>query len=83
MGSLVRQALRGGRTFGDGALRYFTECFNPAPTRAVLASVLHRAKRNKAFERSHFVGLALDGTGWRTTAEILMLSVSPLPPCLA
>jgi len=34
----------------------------PAPTREALASVLHRAKRNKAFEGCHFVGLALDGT---------------------
>ena len=32
------------------------------PTRAALAAVLHRAKRNKAFEDCRFVGLALDGT---------------------
>src|ERR1700693_2119000 len=32
------------------------------PTRVALAAVLHRAKRNKAFEGCRFVGLALDGT---------------------
>lgn len=41
---------------------YFTERLNPAPTRAALASVLRRAKRNKAFEGCRFVGLAVDGT---------------------
>jgi hypothetical protein len=50
------------RAFGDDALRYFTERLRPAPTREALACVLHRAKRNKAFEGCHFVGLALDGT---------------------
>jgi hypothetical protein len=60
--STVRRALRVGRTFGDDALRYFTERLNPTATRAALASVLHRAKRNKAFEDCRFVGLVLDGT---------------------
>lgn len=60
--SSARRALRVSRAFGDDALRYFTERLNPAPARAALASVLHRAKRNKAFERCRFVGLALDGT---------------------
>src|SRR2546429_6824942 len=44
------------------ALGYFTARLEPAPTRAALAAVLHRAKRNKAFEDCRFVGLALDGT---------------------
>jgi Transposase DDE domain len=62
VGSSARRALRVSRTFGDDALRYFTERLNPAPTRAALASVLRRAKRNKTFEGCRFVGLALDGT---------------------
>jgi Transposase DDE domain len=62
VGSRARRALRVSRAFGDDALRYFTERLNPAPTRTALASVLHRAKRNKAFEACRFVGLALDGT---------------------
>ena len=48
--------------FGDDALGYFTQRLDPAPTRAAFAAVLHRAKRNKAFEDCRFVGLALDGT---------------------
>ncbi len=62
VGSRARRALAVSRAFGDDALRYFTERLRPAPTRAALASALHRAKRNKAFEGCRFVGLALDGT---------------------
>lgn len=62
VGSRARRALPVSRVFGDDALRYFTERLRPAPTRAALASVLRRAKRNKAFEGCRFVGLALDGT---------------------
>ena len=62
VGSRARRALGVSQSFGDDALRYFTERLSPAPTRAALASVLRRAKRNKAFEGCHFVGLALDGT---------------------
>jgi hypothetical protein len=62
VGSAARRALRVSRGFGDDALQYFTERLNPAPTRAALASVLRPAKRNKALEGCHFVGLALDGT---------------------
>jgi hypothetical protein len=36
---------------------------DPEATRLALASALHQAKRNKAFENSRFIGLALDGTG--------------------
>ena len=50
------------RAFGGGALRYFSDGWRPAPPGEALASVLHRAKRNKAFEGCRFVGLALDGT---------------------
>jgi hypothetical protein len=50
------------RTFGDDALGYFTERLDPVITRAALVDTLHRAKRNKAFENSRFLGLAIDGT---------------------
>jgi hypothetical protein len=50
------------QAFGDDALGYFTERLNPAVTRAALVRTLHRAKRNKAFENSRFIGLAIDGT---------------------
>jgi len=62
VGSPARQPLRVSRAFSDDALRYFTELLSPAPTRTALASVVRRAKRNKAFEGCRFVGLALDGT---------------------
>jgi hypothetical protein len=62
VGSKARRNLSVSRTFGDDALGYFTARLDPAPTRAALAAVLHRAKRNKAFEDCHFVGLVLDGT---------------------
>lgn len=62
VGSRARRNLSVSRSFGDDELGYFTERLDPAPTRAALAAVLRRAKRNKAFEDGHFVGLALDGT---------------------
>jgi hypothetical protein len=62
MGSKERRNLSVSRTFGDDALGYFTERLDPAPTRAALSAVLHRAKPNKAFQDCRFVGLALDGT---------------------
>lgn len=49
--------------FGDDALAYCTERMDPERTRVALAAALHQAKRNKAFENSRFIGLALDGTG--------------------
>jgi Transposase DDE domain len=62
VGSKARRNLRISQGFGDDALGYFTERLDPAPTRATLADVLHRAKRNKAFQDCRFVGLALDGS---------------------
>jgi hypothetical protein len=54
------------RTFSDDALGYFTERLDVAQCREALAGVLRRAKRNKAFAQSAFIGLALDGsTGCR------------------
>jgi DDE family transposase len=64
---LVHSAARVGlgvkATFGDDALAYCTERMDPEATRKALALALHQAKRNKAFENSRFIGLALDGTG--------------------
>src|SRR5205823_4796767 len=62
VGSKARRNLNVSRSFGDDALGYFTARLDPTPTRVALAAVLHRAKRNKAFEDCRFVGLALDGT---------------------
>lgn len=49
--------------FGDDALAYCTERMDPETTRLALTAALHQAKRNKAFDNSRFIGLALDGTG--------------------
>jgi hypothetical protein len=51
------------RSFGDDALGYFTERLDAQPLRAALQAVVHRAKRNKAFDQVARVGLAIDGTG--------------------
>lgn len=51
------------RSFGDDTLGYFSERLDPGPTRLALVSVLRQAKRNKAFDNSRFIGLAVDGTG--------------------
>ena len=61
--SSARRALGVTQPFGDDALGYFTERLAPGPMRQALASVVRRAKRNKAFESSRWIGLALDGTG--------------------
>jgi hypothetical protein len=50
------------RRFSDDALDYFSERADPAPTRQALISILHRAKRNKTFQDSPSIGLAIDGT---------------------
>ena len=49
--------------FGDDVLAYCTERMDAETARVAVASALHQAKRNKAFENSRFIGLALDGTG--------------------
>ncbi len=48
--------------FSDDALGYFSEHADPAPTRQALIDVLHCAKRNKTFQDSPSIGLAVDGT---------------------
>lgn len=49
--------------FSDDTLGYFTERLNLAHIRQALATVLKRAKRNKAFDAHALIGLAVDGTG--------------------
>ena len=51
------------RSFGDDALAYFSERLDPQPTRRALVFVVRQTKRNKAFDKCRFIGLALDGTG--------------------
>jgi Transposase DDE domain len=64
------RALLVNRTFSDDTLGYFTERLDAGRCREALAGVLRRAKRNKAFARSAFIGLALDGsTGCRRQQE--------------
>lgn len=60
--SPARRALKVSRAFSDDSLGYFTERLRPEPTRRALAAVLQQAKRNKSFDDSRFLGLALDGT---------------------
>ena len=60
--SPVRRALPVTARFGDDALAYFTERLEASATRQALAAVMRRSKRNKAFENSRFIGLAVDGT---------------------
>jgi hypothetical protein len=67
--SSARQALGVARSFGNDALAYFTERLSPEPTRQALTEVLRRAKRNKAFRQSWWIGLAVDGTGAGTSCE--------------
>jgi DDE family transposase len=61
--------------FGDDALAYCSERMDPETTRTALAAVLHQAKRNKVFENSRFIGLALDGTSAGRTYQ------EPCPLC--
>jgi len=48
--------------FGNDALSYFSERLDPTPTRHAAIQIVRQAKRNKAFQNSAFLGLALDGT---------------------
>jgi hypothetical protein len=73
--SPVRAELGLATPFGEDALAYCTERMDPEATRVALATALHQAKRNKAFENSRFIGLALDGTGAGRTHK------NPCPLC--
>ena len=61
--SPARRVIGVRRLFGDDALAYFTERLNPNRLREATVGVVRKAKRNKAFEESRWIGLALDGTG--------------------
>jgi hypothetical protein len=61
--SPARRALAVSQGFGDDTLAYFTERLDPAATRQAAAATVRRAKRNKAFGSSGWIGLAIDGTG--------------------
>jgi len=61
--SRARGALGVSCRFGDDALNYFTERLDACAMRGALARVVRRAKRNKAFDTTRWIGLALDGTG--------------------
>jgi hypothetical protein len=67
--SADRTALGLDRTFGDDALAYFTERLDPDVIRRCLVATLKLAKRNKVFDETAFLGLALDGTGAGRTTQ--------------
>ena len=65
----VRRNLAVSAAFGDDSLGYFTERLDIAPLRTAMAGTLRQAKRNKAFENSRWIGLAIDGTTAGRCAE--------------
>ena len=67
--SANRTALGLDRSFGDDALAYFTERLDPDVIRRCLVATLKLAKRNKVFDETAFLGLALDGTGAGRTTQ--------------
>jgi len=71
--ALVRSAARKGmavrQSFGDDTLSYFTERLDVERLRETTAGVLRQAKRNKAFDGSCWIGLAVDGTGAGASCE--------------
>jgi len=50
-------------SFGDDVLGYFTERLDVERLRRAAVGVVRQAKRNKAFQESRWIGLAIDGTG--------------------
>jgi Transposase DDE domain len=62
-GSPAGSAAGVNRSFGDDTLAYFTERLDPTLTRVAMAATIRKAKRNKAFDGSRFIGLVVDGTG--------------------
>jgi hypothetical protein len=64
--SLVRSGRRRSlgitHPFGNDALSYFSERLDPTLTRHAAIQIVRQAKRNKAFQNTAFIGLALDGT---------------------
>lgn len=56
------RTLRTGAKFKHDALAYFTKRLDANRTRQAAACALLQAKRNKAFDETAFIGLAVDGT---------------------
>jgi hypothetical protein len=56
--SAARRNLRVSTAFGDDTLSYFSERLDDAALRIAMVTTLHRAKRNKAFDDSRFIGPA-------------------------
>lgn len=69
MCSPARRALGVRRSFGDDTLGYFTERLDAGCLRGAIIDVVRQAKRNKAFEESRRIGLAIDGTRAGKTSE--------------
>lgn len=67
--SPARRALGARQSFGDDTLSYFTERLDPSRLRAAIIGVVRQAKRNKAFQDSRRIGLAVDGTRAGRTRE--------------
>ena len=63
MCSPARQAMAIRMSFGDDVLGYFTERLDADRLRDTTVGIVRQAKRNKAFEESRWIGLAIDGTG--------------------
>jgi hypothetical protein len=61
--SPARRVISVRMTFGDDALVYFTERLSPDHLRKATVGVVKKAKRNKAFQDSRWIGLAFDGSG--------------------
>jgi hypothetical protein len=64
--------------FGDDVLGYFTERLDAGRLREAIIGIVHRAKRNKAFEKSRRIGVALDGTGAGRSHENLCDQCRPV-----
>jgi hypothetical protein len=73
--SPARRGLGVPTAFSDDTLADFTERLDPEVTRQALANTLKHAKRNKAFENTWRIGLAVDGTGAGYTTK------QPCPLC--
>lgn len=61
--SPARRAIGVRVSFGDDALEYFTERLDADRLREATVGVVRKAKRNKVFQDSRWIGLAFDGSG--------------------
>jgi hypothetical protein len=67
--SPARRAIGVRVSFGDDALQYFTERLSAERLRETTVGVVRKAKRNKAFQDSRWIGLAFDGSGVGRSSE--------------